>query len=383
MLENEGKTNQKSICAHDSSNPPRVFAGQAAIPIHACRGARLASIAKTIQLIRIGEWPAGGSTCAPELADDPWQHDNEGYGPGASIAHRLPATFPVQGNIPREYRNASDAELHERICTAKRALRESAVLLGHFYQRDEIVCHADFLGDSFQLAQAAKSRPEAEYIVFCGVHFMAETAAVLSGSDQKVILPNLAAGCSMADMADIDSVRDCWDDLTALLGYEAGGKQAVLPVTYMNSAAALKGFCGEHGGVVCTSSNAESVLEWAFERGERVLFFPDQHLGRNTAKKIGVPLEQMPVWNPDLPLGGLKEEQIHNARVILWHGFCSVHKRFTVDQIALARMRFPDVHVIVHPECTMDVVNAADSAGSTEKIRAVVEAAPAGSVFAS
>jgi quinolinate synthase len=264
---------------------------------------------------------------------------------------------------------------------AKHALGERLVILGHFYQRDEIVRYADFLGDSFQLAQAARTRPNAEFIVFCGVHFMAETAAILARADQTVILPNLAAGCSMADMAEIESVTDCWEDLERVLGANAEGRQAVVPVTYMNSAASLKAFCGEHGGVVCTSSNAETVLRWAFERGQRVLFFPDQHLGRNTAKKMGVPLEQMPVWNPDVPRGGLSAEQIRASRVILWHGFCSVHKRFTVDQIALARLRHPGVRVIVHPECTMEVVDAADAAGSTELIKREIEAAPAGSIF--
>jgi quinolinate synthase len=341
----------------------------------------LASIEETIQLIRIGERPGAGNTCAATLAEGPWKHDGEGYGPGASMADSLPAGAPVQGIIPAEYRNASPAELDLRVRAAKHALGERLVILGHFYQRDEIVRYADFLGDSFQLAQAARTRPNAEFIVFCGVHFMAETAAILARADQTVILPNLAAGCSMADMAEIESVTDCWEDLERVLGANAEGRQAVVPVTYMNSAASLKAFCGEHGGVVCTSSNAETVLRWAFERGQRVLFFPDQHLGRNTAKKMGVPLEQMPVWNPDVPRGGLSAEQIRASRVILWHGFCSVHKRFTVDQIALARLRHPGVRVIVHPECTMEVVDAADAAGSTELIKREIEAAPAGSIF--
>lgn len=343
----------------------------------------MASIDETIQLIRIGEQP-GRSTCSAALAEGPWEHDGEGYGPGASISDSLPAGAPHQGVIPAEYRNASPAELDLRIRAAKHALGERLVMLGHFYQRDEIVRYADFLGDSFQLAQAAKTRPAAEFLVFCGVHFMAETADILSRPDQAVILPNLAAGCSMADMAEIDSVTDCWEELASVLGTapDSSGRQPVLPVTYMNSAASLKAFCGEHGGVVCTSSNAETVLQWAFERGQRVLFFPDQHLGRNTAKKMGVPLEQMPVWDPAKPMGGLTPEQVREARVILWHGFCSVHKRFTVDQIRFARMRHPGVKVIVHPECTMEVVDAADESGSTELIKKRVEAAPAGSVFA-
>jgi quinolinate synthase len=347
----------------------------------------VASIDETIQLIRIGEQPGASSTrstCSAALAEGPWEHDAEGYGPGASTADALPSGAPKQGIIPAEYRNASPADLDLRIRAAKHTLGERLVILGHFYQRDEIVRYADFLGDSFQLAQAAKTRPNADYIVFCGVHFMAETADMLSRPDQAVVLPNLAAGCSMADMAEIDSVTDCWEELSSVLGTEddASGKQPVLPVTYMNSAASLKGFCGEHGGVVCTSSNAETVLQWAFERGQRVLFFPDQHLGRNTAKKMGVPLEQMPIWDPDKPMGGLTPDQIRDAKVILWHGFCSVHKRFTVDQINFARMRHPGVHVIVHPECTMEVVDAADESGSTELIKKRVEAAPAGSIFA-
>ncbi len=296
----------------------------------------------------------------------------------------IPGAAPRQGVLPNEYRQASKEELDLRIRAAKHALGERLVILGHYYQRDEVIRYADFVGDSFQLAQAARSRPKAEAIVFCGVHFMAETADMLSRADQSVILPNLAAGCSMADMADIDSVTDCWEELEAVFGSEpdAHGRSPLVPVTYMNSSAALKAFCGRHGGVVCTSSNAATVVKWAFEKGQRVLFFPDQHLGRNTAKAMGVPLEQMPVWNPNQPMGGLAPETLRNARVILWHGFCSVHKRFTVEQIRLARLRHPDVRVIVHPECTMEVVDAADESGSTDLIRKRVEAAPAGSVFA-
>ena len=277
---------------------------------------------------------------------------------------------PRQGVLPQEYRQASKAELDLRIRAAKHALGERLVMLGHFYQRDEVIQYADFVGDSFQLAQAAKTRPKAEAIVFCGVHFMAETADMLSRPDQAVILPNLAAGCSMADMADMDSVTDCWEELEELFGTapDAEGRVPVIPVTYMNSSAALKAFCGEHGGIVCTSSNAAAVLRWAFERGQRVLFFPDQHLGRNTAKAMGIPLEQMPMWDPRKPLGGNSAETLREAKVILWHGFCSVHKRFTVEQIAMARMRHPGVRVIVHPECPMEVVDAADEAGSTDFI---------------
>ena len=324
-------------------------------------------------------------TCSAGLDDGPWLHDADpGYGPGASIADHLPASAPRQGLIPLEYRRASPAELDLRIRAARHALGDRAVLLGHFYQRDEIVQYADFVGDSFQLAQAARTRPNAEAIVFCGVHFMAETADILARPEQAVILPNLAAGCSMADMADIDTVQDCWEELTALYGdtMDAQGLAPVVPVTYMNSAANLKAFCGENGGVVCTSSNADRVLRWAFERGERVLFFPDQHLGRNTGHAMGIPLEEMIVWHPDQPLGGNTPEQLRRAKIILWHGFCSVHKRFTVEQIAMARQRHPGVRVIVHPECTMEVVNAADEAGSTDYIRKAVQAATEPTTFA-
>jgi quinolinate synthase len=263
-------------------------------------------------------------------------------------------------------------------------------ILGHFYQRDEIVKYADFVGDSFMLAQAAKQHPEAETFVFCGVHFMAETADILSGTEQAVVLPNLAAGCSMADMATIDQVEQCWRELVVAfaVGAEgagpgsAEGLQPVIPVTYMNSSAAIKAFCGRNGGIVCTSSNARTVLEWAFARGQRVVFFPDQHLGRNTAKEMGISEEQMPLWRPHLPLGGNTIEQLSDARVILWNGFCSVHKRFTVAQIERARAEHPGVRVIVHPECPAAVVEAADGAGSTEYIRQQVEAAEPGQVLA-
>ncbi len=326
------------------------------------------------------------STCDPGLLQNPWVFDAmpASYGPGASAADVIGADAPRQGVLPREYREASPAELDLRIRAAKHNLGERVVILGHFYQRDEVVRYADFVGDSFQLAQAAKTRPLAEAIVFCGVHFMAETADMLSGPDQAVILPNLAAGCSMADMADLDSVVACWEQLEEVLGNEpdAQGRVPVVPVTYMNSSAALKGFCGEHGGIVCTSSNASTVLEWAYQRGQRVLFFPDQHLGRNTAKATGIPLDQMPLWNPRKPLGGSTAEALRDSKVILWHGFCSVHKRFSVGQIEQARAAHPGVRVIVHPECPMDVVDAADESGSTDYIRKAVEAAAPGAVIA-
>jgi quinolinate synthase len=332
-----------------------------------------------------GTAPATG-TCSTDLAADPWDFAptvSAGYGPGASETDVVPAGAPAQPVIPEEYQHATAEELDRRIAAAKETLGERVVVLGHFYQRDEVVKHADFLGDSFQLARAAKSRPEAEAIVFCGVHFMAETADILSGDHQSVILPNLAAGCSMADMADEDSVEEAWEQLMDVLGEtDDDGRQTVVPVTYMNSSAALKAFCGRHGGIVCTSSNAATVLEWAFERGQRVLFFPDQHLGRNTAKAMGIPLERMPMWNPNKDLGGNTVEELAGAKVILWHGFCSVHRRFTVAQIDKARAEHPGVRVIVHPECPMPVVDAADENGSTDYIRKAIEAAEPGSTFA-
>lgn len=346
-------------------------------------GFALASVDSTIRLIQIGEQQ--GSSCSSALAEDPWDIDAQpGYGPGASQRDHLPAGSPAQGVIPREYRNASAAELDLRIRAAKHALGDRLVMLGHFYQRDEVVKYADFVGDSFQLANAAKTKPRADYIVFCGVHFMAETADMLSTPQQAVILPNLAAGCSMADMADLDTVEDCWEELTALYGtaLDEQGRVPVIPVTYMNSSAALKAFCGRNGGIVCTSSNAAQVLEWAFARGQRVLFFPDQHLGRNTAKAMGIPLEQMPVWQPEQHLGGNSEGSMRDAKVILWHGFCSVHKRFTVEQIKHARHRHPGVKVLVHPECTLEVVEAADEYGSTDFIKRRIEAAEPGGIFA-
>jgi len=328
-----------------------------------------------------------GGVCTTELAEGPWVFDAQplnSYGPGSSMGDVIPTGSPRQGQLPLEYQQATNEQLHDRIRVAKQVLGDRVVVLGHFYQRDEVVQHADFVGDSFQLANAARERPDAEAIVFCGVHFMAETADILARPEQKVILPNLAAGCSMADMADADSVEACWAELEALYGTEpdADGRVPVIPVTYMNSSAALKAFCGEHGGIVCTSSNAATVLEWAFERGQRVLFFPDQHLGRNTAKAMGVPLERMPMWNPRKPGGGNSADDLLNAQVILWHGFCSVHKRFTVEQVERARAEHPGVRVIVHPETPMAVVDAADEAGSTDYIRKAVAAATEPTTFA-
>jgi quinolinate synthase len=343
----------------------------------------MTSVDSTIQRITNGQ--AAGAVCTPDLAQGPWDFDTvPGYGPGSSMGDVIPVGSPRQGALPLEYQQATNEQLHDRIRLAKQELGSRVVVLGHFYQRDEVVQHADFLGDSFQLANAAQTVPDAEAIVFCGVHFMAETADILAREGQAVILPNLAAGCSMADMAEIDSVEDAWAALDRIYGTEpdAAGRVPVIPVTYMNSSAALKAFCGEHGGIVCTSSNAATVLEWAFERGQRVLFFPDQHLGRNTAKAMGVPVSRMPMWNPRKPLGGNSTEALVDARVILWHGFCSVHKRFTVDQVDRARAAHPGVRVIVHPECPMEVVDAADEAGSTDYIRKAVAAATEPTTFA-
>ncbi|WP_396278294.1 quinolinate synthase NadA [Glutamicibacter creatinolyticus] len=325
---------------------------------------------------------APGSTCSSELSANPWDTPS-GYGPGASQGDQAPANYPRQQKLPQQYLSASDEELDARIRAAKETLGDDVVLLGHFYQRDEVVKYADFVGDSFQLANAALTRDEAKYIVFCGVHFMAETADVLSRDDQAVILPNLSAGCSMADMADAPSVQQCWDELMELYrDEEDDGRAAVIPVTYMNSSAALKAFVGRNGGLVCTSSNAKTVLEWAFERGRRVLFFPDQHLGRNTAKAMGIRLEQMPLWTPRRELGGNDADTLNAAKVILWHGFCSVHKRFTTAQIDKARAEHENLRVIVHPECPMEVVDAADESGSTDYIFKAVAGATEPTTFA-
>ncbi|MCR2824445.1 quinolinate synthase NadA [Microbacterium sp. zg.Y909] len=350
-------------------------------------GRPIASPSVDVEIQAIVSGVAPGATCNTDLAAGPWEFDTRpGYGPGASMGDVIPTGAPRQGELPAEYRDATDEQLDLRIRAAKLALGDRVVVLGHFYQRDEVVRHADYVGDSFQLAGAAKAHPQAEAIVFCGVHFMAETADLLSQPDQAVILPNLAAGCSMADMADIDQVEECWEQLEDVFGdmsaAGADGRVPVIPVTYMNSSAAIKGFVGRHGGIVCTSSNARTVLEWAFERGRRVLFFPDQHLGRNTAKAMGVPLEQMPMWNPTKPWGGTDAATLQDSRVILWHGFCSVHRRFTVEQIDKARAEHPGVRVIVHPECPMPVVDAADEAGSTDYIRKAIQAAPGPTTFA-
>lgn len=326
------------------------------------------------------------SSCDKALAQGPWIFDLvPGYGPGSSDADVIPEPVTRPGQLPVEYQRLSDDEVHARIRAAKEMLGDKLVILGHYYQRDEVVQYADFVGDSFQLANAALTKPDAETIVFCGVHFMAETADILARPEQLVILPNLAAGCSMADMADEDSVEVAWEQLMELYADETSDdrRQAVIPVTYMNSSAALKAFCGRNGGIVCTSSNASTVLQWAFERGRRVLFFPDQHLGRNTAKAMGISLEQIPMIHAKRAgLGHDDPQVLRDAKVLLWPGFCSVHKRFTVAQIEQARAQHPGVKVIVHPECPMPVVDAADASGSTEKIRKFVDASQPGDIIA-
>lgn len=282
-------------------------------------------------------------------------------------------------SIPQVYAQMDGEELDRCIAAARAVLGERVMIMGHHYQRDEIIKYADHRGDSFKLAQIAAAHPEADYIVFCGVHFMAESADVLSGPHQKVILPNPAAGCSMADMANIAEVEECWEMLLDQLGNDAG----IIPVTYMNSAANLKAFCGRHGGVVCTSSNAPKVMQWAFSRGKRVLFFPDEHLGRNTALAYGIPAEHMFVWNPKDPLASdTADKEIERAQIILWKGYCTTHMRFNLQQIEKARAEYPGIKILVHPECRQEVVAAADLYGSTEYIIEQIEKAPAGSQWA-
>ena len=279
--------------------------------------------------------------------------------------------------LPISYMRTSPEQLEENISTARKKLGDRVVILGHHYQRDEVIKFSDKRGDSFKLSQYAADQESAEYIIFCGVHFMAETADILSSDNQKVILPNLTAGCSMADMAQTDDVLDCWDDLQNVIQNET-----VIPITYMNSTADIKSLCGKNDGIVCTSSNADKAFEWAYAKGDKVLFLPDQHLGRNTAVKMGISLDEMILWNPFKPLGGNSEESVKKAKLILWQGHCSVHTRFTVSQIEEARVKYNDVNVVVHPECTLDVVNAADSVGSTEHIKTVIEQAAPGTIWA-
>ncbi len=279
---------------------------------------------------------------------------------------------------PGDLPSASDPDLVARARAAKEALGSRVFVLGHHYQRDEVIEFADVTGDSFKLAREAAARPEAEFIVFCGVHFMAESADILTSEAQKVILPDLAAGCSMADMARLRQVEDAWAAMEA-----AGVASEVVPVTYMNSSADIKAFCGRHGGAVCTSSNAETALEWAYQQGSKVLFLPDQHLGRNTAVlKMGLSLDDCVVWDPHRPNGGLTDEQLRDARMILWRGHCSVHGRFSEDTVDDLRREIPGVQILVHPECKHEVVLKADLVGSTEFIIQTIEAAPAGSAWA-
>ena len=299
------------------------------------------------------------------------------------------ATVPLNGqlafshwqqDIPREYRSLAAPELIGRISAAKAKLAERLVILGHHYQRDDIIRFADQRGDSFKLARWAAGTQQAEYVVFCGVHFMAESADILCAPHQSVILPNMTAGCSMADMASPDEVLSCWDELAA-----AGLIDDTLPVTYINSTAALKAFCGERGGVVCTSSNAPAVFRWALAQKRRILFFPDEHLGRVTGRALGVDLRQMSVWDRRVSkgsLGGNDLATLRDSRVILWNGYCGVHQRFTVDQVARVREQHPGIRVVVHPECRLEVVEAADSYGSTEHIIRAVSESPAGSRWA-
>jgi quinolinate synthase len=282
----------------------------------------------------------------------------------------------LQMSLPAAVSAASAEELQERIALARAELGARAVVLGHHYQRDEVIRFADLRGDSFKLAQHAASRPEAEYIVFCGVHFMAESADVLSAAHQKVVLPDLRAGCTMADMAEIEQVEECWERVTSVLGDD------ILPVTYMNSTAALKALVGRQGGAVCTSSNARAVLDWAFRQRSRVLFFPDQHLGRNTGHRMGIPLDQMIVWDPYEDDGGATSEALKACRVLLWKGHCSVHNRFTPEMVDKRRAQIPDVKVIVHPECRFEVAQKADAIGSTEGILKTVRESPPGTKWA-
>ena len=281
-------------------------------------------------------------------------------------------------DCPGELPPASDPELVARASAAKATLGDRVFVLGHHYQRDEVIQFADVTGDSFKLARDAAARPQSEYIVFCGVHFMAESADILTAPSQQVVLPDLAAGCSMADMAGYQQVVEAWDVLT-----DAGVAATTIPITYMNSSAAIKGFTGEHGGAVCTSSNAGRALRWALERGEKVLFLPDQHLGRNTAVlELGIPLDKCVVFDPHRPGGGLTPEQLRDATMILWRGHCSVHGRFSAQNVAEVRARIAGVNILVHPECRHEVVLAADLVGSTEFIIKTLDAAEPGSSWA-
>ena len=297
--------------------------------------------------------------------------------PSKSLAEEFAVNVQWQG-IPNEFLHLGADELDQRIREVRSRLGGTVTILGHHYQREEVIKYADFQGDSFLLSQEAASRPEANHIVFCGVHFMAETACILCAPHQQVILPNITAGCSMADMAPMEDVEDAWDDLQDVLGDHGG----IIPITYMNSIAGIKALCGRNGGAVCTSSNATAVMEWGFEQADRLLFLPDQHLGRNTGIKLGISPDEMVVWNPFRTMGGNTPQQLRDAKLVLWQGHCSVHTRFTVKQIEAARERYPDVTVLVHPECPMETVQAADLNGSTEVIRKTINEAPPGTQWA-
>jgi len=277
----------------------------------------------------------------------------------------------LQTILPEHLTRLTDSETDTRIRELRERLGDRLVILGHHYQRDEVIKFADIRGDSFKLAQWAGRQKNAEYIVFCGVHFMAESADILSGEHQKVILPDLSAGCSMADMAELDQVETCWEDLTRVTG------ERIVPITYMNSTAAIKAFCGRNGGAVCTSSNAAAVMRWALERCDKILFLPDQHLGRNTAFSLGFRLDEMTVWDPFEVLGGNTEEALRASRFVLWKGHCSVHQRFLPQHVAQVRARYPGISVISHPECRFEVTQLSDDVGSTEHIiKRVTNAAP-------
>src|SRR5437667_1905756 len=282
----------------------------------------------------------------------------------------------LQTLLPDRFARLNDNETDTRIREARAKLGRRLVILGHHYQRDEVIKFADVRGDSFKLAEWAANRKDAEYIVFCGVHFMAESADILSADYQKVVLPDMSAGCSMADMAELDQVETCWDDLRRTTS------ERIVPITYMNSTAAIKAFCGRHGGAVCTSSNAPAVMRWALERGEKILFLPDQHLGRNTAFGLGFRLDEMTVWDPYEELGGNSEQRLRDSRFILWKGHCSVHQRFLPEHVAEVRKRYPGISVISHPECRWEVTQLSDSIGSTEHIINRVTNAAAGSQWA-
>jgi quinolinate synthase len=302
------------------------------------------------------------------LLNELWEHtisDIKENHVNASIITELPVT---------DYQDRPAEELFERIVAAKKSLGNQVIVLGHNYQRDEVIVHADLRGDSLMLSKLAAERSEFPHVVFCGVHFMAETADILSRSNQTVILPDLNAGCSMADMAAIEQVDECWDSLSRFVSAE----DVVSPVVYVNSAADLKAFCGEHGGITCTSSNAKAVMNWAWSRREKILFFPDEHLGRNVANKMGIPKDDMIVWDPFKANGGNAEAAIRKARLILWKGHCSVHQMFQPAHVDYFRKQYPGIQVIVHPECHENVVNKADLVGSTEFIIQTVSKAPAG-----